>query len=238
MLARRPRKTAQVPPKKEHPACVEARPSQKPPPPVRARPRPPSLAFAMRLSGLQKEVLTLYRQCLRESRKKPKVCTPARAPATVPPPADPSCAASTELAASLRALCQVRPSPPAPARELAETDAGNAAEANSPRACPLTDATLPPSSSSSARGAGSSTSTPPPASRMSGEPRTGSSCRLARRRRPSPWPSISVGPSSGVCAAPSCICPPPPPLPPPPCASPWRRQRHLTRYPALRRRAA
>lgn len=28
----------------------------------------------MRLSGLQKEVLALYRQCLRESRKKPQVC--------------------------------------------------------------------------------------------------------------------------------------------------------------------
>ena len=28
----------------------------------------------MRLSGLQKEVLALYRQCLRESRKKPPVC--------------------------------------------------------------------------------------------------------------------------------------------------------------------
>lgn len=27
----------------------------------------------MRLSGLQKDVLALYRQCLRESRKKPKV---------------------------------------------------------------------------------------------------------------------------------------------------------------------
>lgn len=29
--------------------------------------------FTMRLSGLQKDVLALYRQCLRESRKKPKV---------------------------------------------------------------------------------------------------------------------------------------------------------------------
>ena len=29
----------------------------------------------MRLSGLQKEVLSLYRNCLRESRKKPQVCT-------------------------------------------------------------------------------------------------------------------------------------------------------------------
>lgn len=30
----------------------------------------------MRLSGLQKEVLALYRKCLRESRKKPAVCVP------------------------------------------------------------------------------------------------------------------------------------------------------------------
>ncbi|MCJ1230526.1 hypothetical protein MMC12_007200 [Toensbergia leucococca] len=28
--------------------------------------------FAMKLSGLQKEVLSLYRKCLREARKKPK----------------------------------------------------------------------------------------------------------------------------------------------------------------------
>lgn len=33
----------------------------------------PSTRFTMRLSGLQKEVLALYRQCLRESRKKPQV---------------------------------------------------------------------------------------------------------------------------------------------------------------------
>jgi hypothetical protein len=32
----------------------------------------------MRLSGLQKEVLALYRQCLRECRKKPQVCAPQR----------------------------------------------------------------------------------------------------------------------------------------------------------------
>lgn len=32
----------------------------------------------MRLSGLQKEVLSLYRQCLRESRKKPQVGQPCR----------------------------------------------------------------------------------------------------------------------------------------------------------------
>lgn len=30
----------------------------------------------MRLSGLQKEVLGLYRHCLRESRKKPEVSAP------------------------------------------------------------------------------------------------------------------------------------------------------------------
>ncbi|PNY26890.1 Uncharacterized protein TCAP_03182 [Tolypocladium capitatum] len=30
----------------------------------------------MRLSGLQKDVLSLYRQCLRESRKKPKSTRP------------------------------------------------------------------------------------------------------------------------------------------------------------------
>ncbi|KAI1824502.1 complex 1 protein-domain-containing protein [Xylaria intraflava] len=30
----------------------------------------------MRLSGLQKEVLSLYRRCLRESRKKPKATRP------------------------------------------------------------------------------------------------------------------------------------------------------------------
>ncbi|KAK3941490.1 complex 1 protein-domain-containing protein [Diplogelasinospora grovesii] len=30
----------------------------------------------MRLSGLQKEVLSLYRQCLRESRKKPQATRP------------------------------------------------------------------------------------------------------------------------------------------------------------------
>lgn len=29
----------------------------------------------MRLSGLQRDVLKLYRQCLREARKKPLVCT-------------------------------------------------------------------------------------------------------------------------------------------------------------------
>jgi Complex 1 protein (LYR family) len=29
----------------------------------------------MRLSGLQRDVLQLYRQCLREARKKPPVCT-------------------------------------------------------------------------------------------------------------------------------------------------------------------
>jgi Complex 1 protein (LYR family) len=29
----------------------------------------------MRLSGLQRDVLKLYRQCLREARKKPPVCT-------------------------------------------------------------------------------------------------------------------------------------------------------------------
>lgn len=33
---------------------------------------------AMRLSGLQRDVLALYRQCLRESRKKPEVHTFAR----------------------------------------------------------------------------------------------------------------------------------------------------------------
>ena len=32
-----------------------------------------SYVYAMRLSGLQKEVLKLYRQCFREARKKPKV---------------------------------------------------------------------------------------------------------------------------------------------------------------------
>jgi len=30
--------------------------------------------MAVRLSGLQREVIALYRQCLRESRKKPEVC--------------------------------------------------------------------------------------------------------------------------------------------------------------------
>lgn len=33
-----------------------------------------SATKTMRLSGLQKEVLALYRQCLRECRRKPQVC--------------------------------------------------------------------------------------------------------------------------------------------------------------------
>jgi hypothetical protein len=32
-----------------------------------------SIKYNMRLSGLQKEVLKLYRRCLREARKKPSV---------------------------------------------------------------------------------------------------------------------------------------------------------------------
>ena len=35
-----------------------------------------SQVLVMRLSGLQKEVLDLYRQCIRESRKKTQVCVP------------------------------------------------------------------------------------------------------------------------------------------------------------------
>jgi hypothetical protein len=33
-------------------------------------------ALEMRLSGLQRQVLSLYRQCLREAKKKPSVCPP------------------------------------------------------------------------------------------------------------------------------------------------------------------
>jgi hypothetical protein len=36
------------------------------------------IVVAMRLSGLQREVLGLYRQCLRESRKKPQVSSICR----------------------------------------------------------------------------------------------------------------------------------------------------------------
>lgn len=37
---------------------------------------PENTSHQMRLSGLQKEALALYRRCLRESRKKPAVCVP------------------------------------------------------------------------------------------------------------------------------------------------------------------
>ena len=37
---------------------------------------PDNTSCQMRLSGLQKEALALYRKCLRESRKKPAVCVP------------------------------------------------------------------------------------------------------------------------------------------------------------------
>lgn len=38
----------------------------------------------MRLSGLQREALALYRKCLRESRKKPAVCNPDSFPEVYP----------------------------------------------------------------------------------------------------------------------------------------------------------
>ncbi len=46
--------------------------------PVRAS--SPSMHSSMRLSGLQRDVLSLYRKCLREARKKPKVIAKASNP--------------------------------------------------------------------------------------------------------------------------------------------------------------
>ena len=42
-----------------------------------------AIIMAVRLSGLQREVIALYRQCLRESRKKPEVCKPQFAIAAI-----------------------------------------------------------------------------------------------------------------------------------------------------------